>query len=106
MLFLYRYFKPIQKVPDPNGPLSSLVLTPVIQQANIEVLNIVEKTTQGNAGKRKPYKKISDTLRFKIGKYALENGNVAASRKFSKEFDSALSESTICSIKKELYTSS
>ena len=61
MLSLYHYFKPIQKVPDPNGPLSSLVPTPIIQQANIEVLNIVEKTTQGNGGKRKPYKKISDS---------------------------------------------
>ena len=55
---------------------------------------------QGNGGKRKPYKKISDTLRAKIGKYALENGNAAASRKFSKEFDSSLSESTVCSLKK------
>ena len=50
MLSLYRYFKPIQKVPDPNGPLSSLVTTPVIQQANIKVSNVVEKTTQGNGG--------------------------------------------------------
>ena len=50
MLSLYCFFKPIQKVSDPNGPLSPLVPTPVIQppviqQVNIEVLNTVEKTT-------------------------------------------------------------
>ena len=51
MLSLYRYFKPIQKVPDPNGPLSSLVPTLIIQQVNIEVLNVVEKTHREMAGR-------------------------------------------------------
>ena len=51
-------------------------------------MNVVEKTSeQVNGGKRKPYK-ISDTLQAKIEKYALENSNAAASRKFTKEFDS------------------
>ena len=36
----------------------------------------------------------------KIGNYPLENSNAVASRKFSKEFDSPLSENTICSLKK------
>ena len=35
-------------------------------------------------GKRKPYKKINDSLRAKIAHYALQNGNAAAVRKFSK----------------------
>ena len=43
---------------------------------------------------------MSITLRAKIGKHALENGNVAASRKFSKDLDSPLSESRIHSLKK------
>ena len=73
----------------------------MIHQANQEVISVIEKTPQqGDGGKRKPYIKISDTLRAKIGKYALENGNAAASRKFSKEFDSPLSESTVRSLKK------
>ena len=59
--------------------------------ANQEVKNVIEKIPQqGNGRKTKPYKKISDTLWTKVGKYALENGNAAASRKFSKEFDSPL----------------
>ena len=38
-------------------------------------MSVIEKTPQqGNGGKRKPYKKISDTLRAKIGKYALKKG--------------------------------
>ena len=72
----------------------------MIHQANQEVMNIIEKTPQqGNGGKRNPYKKISDTLWAKVGKYALEKGNAAASRKFSKEFDNPLSESTVRSLK-------
>ena len=64
-------------------------------------MSIIEKTPQqSNGGKRKPYKKISDMLRAKIGKYALENSNAAALRKFSKEFDSPLSESTVHFLKK------
>ena len=65
---LYRYFKPIQKVPDPNRSLSLVVPPSVIHQSNQEVMNVIEKTPQqGNGGKRKPYKKFSDTLRAKGG---------------------------------------
>lgn len=37
-------------------------------------------------------------------KYALEICNRAASRKFSKEFNSPLSKSTVCSLKRSSYT--
>ena len=68
-------------------------------------MNIIEKTPQqGNGGKRKPCKKNSDTLWAKVGKYALENGNAAASRKFRKEFDSPLSENTVRSLKNSYTT--
>ena len=40
------------------------------------------------------YKKISDELRVKVGKYTAEQGNTAAMRKFSQEFESPLSESS------------
>ena len=56
------------------------------------------EATEGR--KRKPYKKISDSLRAQIGRYALENGNAAAVRRFTKEFDTSLSESTVRSLKK------
>ena len=55
-------------------------------------------------GKRKPYKKISDSLRAKIAHYALQNGNAAAIRKFSKEFDAPLNESKVRSLKKSYVT--
>ena len=42
---------------------------PVIHQVNQEVLNVME--ANGELGKRKTYNKISDTLKAKIGKYAL-----------------------------------
>ena len=101
VMSLYHYFKPIHIVPNLKGSLSLMVRPSVIHQANQEVISIIEKTPQqGNGRKRKPYKKISDTLWAKIGKYALENSNTAASRKFSKELDSPLSESTVCSLKK------
>ena len=50
-------FKP---VPDPNGSFSSSIPSPVIYQANQEVLNVME--ANGEPRKRKLYKKISDTL--------------------------------------------
>ena len=53
-------------------------------------MNVIEKTLQQDNGrKRKPYKN-SDILWAKIRKYALENGNAAASKKFSKASDNSL----------------
>ena len=94
---LYRYFKPVRKLPDPNGDLSTTIPPSAIREANKEVVMAVE-ATEGR--KRKPYKKISDSLRAQIGRYALENGNAAAVRRFTKEFDTSLSESTVRSLKK------
>ena len=51
-------------------------------------------------GKRKPYKKIIDSLRAKIAHHALQNGNATAVQKFSKELDDPLNESTVRSLKK------
>ena len=64
------------------------------REANREVVEVTEH------GKRKLYKKISDLLRAKIAHYTLQNGNAAAVRKFSKEFDAPLNESTVRSLKK------
>ena len=42
IMSLYRYFKPMWKVPDPNGLLSSVVPPSAIHQANLEVMNIID----------------------------------------------------------------
>ena len=99
---LYRFFKPVtvKKLPDPNGELSATVSPPAIRAANKEVMDM-EITEHG---KRKPYKKINDSLRAKIAQYAIQNGNAAAVRKFSKEFDTPLNESTVRSLKKSYVT--
>ena len=85
---LYHFFKPVtvKKLPDPNGELSATVSPPAIRAANKEVMDM-EITEHG---KRKLHKKINDSLRAKIAQYTLQNGNVAAVRKFSKEFDTPL----------------
>ena len=52
-----------------------------IREVNKEVVMAVE-ATEGR--KRKLYKKISDSLSAQIGRYALENGNAAAVRHFTR----------------------
>ena len=39
---VYRYFKPIQKVPNLNASLSSVVPPSAIHQANQEVMNVID----------------------------------------------------------------
>ena len=94
---LYCFFRPVKKFPDPNGDLSAIVLPAAIREVNKEVAKVMEAA---ECRKRKSYKKISDSLRAQIGRYALENGNAAAVRHFSKEFETSLSESTVRSLKK------
>ena len=84
---LHCFCKPVKKLPDPNGDLSAIILPSPIREANKEVAMAMEATKDR---KRKPYKKISDSLRAQIGRYALENGNAAAMRRFTKEFDISL----------------
>ena len=45
------------------------------------VMQLIEKF-KTSTSKRKPYTKYSADERFKVGKYASENGPVAAVRKF------------------------
>ena len=73
---------------------------PVICQANNEVDAVLKENTGEHGRKRKPYMKISDELRAKVGKFAAEQGNAAAVCKFSQEFESPLSESMVRSLKK------
>ena len=83
-----------------NGELSATVSPPAIRAANKEVMDM-EITEHG---KRKLHKKINDSLRAKIAQYTLKNGNAAAVRKSSKEFNTPLNESTVRSLKKSYVT--
>ena len=96
----YHFLKPLNRFPDPKGGLSATVPTPAIHQVNKEVEAVLKENATDHGRKRKPYKKISDELRAKVGKYAAEQGNTVAIRKFSQKFESPLSESTVRSLKK------
>lgn len=53
-----------------------------------------------------PYAKFTPEFKAKIAKYAIENGNCAAARKFSAPLDKPINETSVCSwvvaYKKEL----
>ena len=89
---IYHFFKLVKKLPDPNGELSATVSPEAIREANKEVSAAMEAMEQGS---RKPYKHISDMLRVSKGRYALENGNATAVRKYSDQFDTPVNESTV-----------
>ena len=69
---LYHFFKPVKKkLPDSNGELSVTISLAAIRELNQEVVEVTER------GKRKAYKKISDSLKGKIVHYTLQNSNAA-----------------------------
>ena len=78
----------------------------LIAAANKDVLDILEKPVASK--KKGSYIKITPEEKAKIARYAIENGNCAAARKFSKhgDLDKTLGESTVRSwvaiYKKEL----
>ena len=51
-------------------------------------------------GLRENYNKYTAKQRAEIGKYASENGTVAAVRKYSKQLEKGINESTIRGFKK------
>ena len=59
-----------------------------------------DREIQTSTSKRKLYTKYSADERFKIGKYASENGPIAAVRKFEKQFPN-MNESTARTFKKK-----
>ena len=60
----------------------------------------IDREIQTSTSKRKPYTKYSADERFKFGKYAGENGPIAAVRKFEKQFPN-MNESTARTFKKK-----
>ena len=53
----------------------------------------IEREIQNSTTKRQAYAKYSPEERYKIGKYASENGTIACVRKFQKQFPN-MNEST------------
>ena len=70
-------------LPDPCGPLSEKVPAGTIIEANTEVLKII--SNQSVLKRKGPYIKMTPHCKAKIAKYALEHGNSAAARKYSRK---------------------
>ena len=113
---LYAYFKRKEQgkesqvtsvlLPDPKGPLSEDVLSSAISKVNKEILRFCAKTDTTKNKKKGPYLKVTPEMKATIAKYAIENGNCAASRKFGCSLERKLNENTVRSwmsvYKKEL----
>ena len=95
---LYRYFQP--SLPSPCGDLAGVVAPAAIKDANEAVKNAqaVERTSRGQ------YCKISPGKQASIARYALESGNKAAARFFSKELNITVKESSVSTWKKKYLT--
>ena len=81
---------PCGKVPNPEGPLSSIVPPVAIQAANAGVQLQDSRAAGAEGVKRGPYKILSEEKREEIGKYASEIGVIAAARHFLRELSKLL----------------
>ena len=70
------YFKISSKQPDHNGPLSEIISSQAIKEAN----KIVKQSTQNGS-----INTLSQQAQA-AAKYAVENGNQGAIRRYSKEY--------------------
>ena len=96
---LLRYFKPVDGLPNPKGPLSSSISSQAIAAANKEVQKAVGQSSV-TGKKRGPYNKFTAAQRFEIGKYSCQYGAAEAARHFSRKLGSKVRESSVKSIKK------
>lgn len=90
---ILNYFKRTSTLPDPKGPLSEEVPTVSIIEANKEVKKVIDQPPKKRKGTT--YIKVTPEVKAKIAKFAVENGNCAAARKYSKELKEHLNESTV-----------
>ena len=84
-LSLFKYFKRVDvstSLPNPKGPLSEIVPTASIAEANKEVLKVVAGAKEPQ--KKGPYIKVTPEYKAKVAKFASINGNSVAARKYSK----------------------
>ena len=93
---LLQYFSAVPRgeVPNPEGPLSSIVPHVAIRAANAGVQLQDSRAAGAEGVKIGPYK-MSEEKRAEIGKYVSEIGVVAASTHFSRELSKPLNESTV-----------
>ena len=80
---LYRYYKPVPKLPYPDGPLSRLVPSSSILDAND---TYIKTSSAGRSSKRGSYVKLTGVQQAQIAKYALFHGNKEAIRQFTKQY--------------------
>ena len=94
---LYRYLRPKDNLPDPNGSLSLS-----IPSRNISVINReVYRDQDSVKNRRGPYRKYSPEERFDIGRHASLHGITVASRHFSLRFKRTVGISTVQSVRKD-----
>ena len=94
---LYRYLRPKDNLPDPNGSLSLS-----IPSRNISAINREVYRDQDSGKKRRgPYRKYSPEERFEFGRHTSLHGITAASRHFSLRFKRTVGISTVQSIRKD-----
>ena len=91
---------PSGDLPDPAGPLSLLLPSSAIEEANVAVASIRRQEEESSKSTRGPYLKLSDEIRAKIGKYSCENGDSAAARHFMDVLGKPINRSIVCGLKK------
>ena len=93
-----RYLRPVNSLPQPDGPLSSSLPPVAIKEANKSVEAVY--STQRKR-KRGTYEKLTPEQQLAVAKYAALHGNQAAVRHFSKEFEIDVKESSVRTWKTE-----
>ena len=104
MHILHCYFKPTagvvvkqqdKRLPDPNGPLSSIIPAEAIRDAN----DAHGQSAQAKGGESKrprgSYMKLAPVQQAQIAKYALANGNKAAILRCTKVFQTVIKMSSV-----------
>ena len=84
-----------QKLPDLCGPLGQKVGKNLTEEANKEVVLVLESSNCDGSTKQRChdlYLKLTPEQKAIVAKYAVEHGVVRAIRRFSKEFGSILKE--------------
>ena len=87
---LFKYLRPVDNLPDPNGPFSTVIHFSDTAEVNRQV-----RAVEQQPKKRGEYSKHSTEEKAAIGKYASENGVAAAVRYYKKTKDVILKESSV-----------
>lgn len=93
---MYRFLTawPKQKPTEQDLPDPSISANPKeVERANSNVIEVIK--TAEKSKKRGKYSNYDDEFRTKIARYAIENGDAAAVRKFSPQLRKTLNESTV-----------